>query len=140
LKQTERDEKFQLTTARLARRMNRRSFLRMTSGGIAGGVAAMVLGIKEAKPAFAHSTDICYPPGGNYCSGCGADSTCPTAYITCTPYEDWCGGLCPYWSGWWYTGTYPNRHKCRDCRVLYCPCSCYPYYHGYCGCKSTLHY
>ena len=134
---SERDAALQRLVSRTTRRMGRRSFLQKAAAGVAGGVASVVLGV-DARTAFAHGT--CYPPGGRYCSGCAADSTCPQGYITCTPSTGWGCGVCPYTSGWWYTGTSPNRHKCRDCRIHYCPCTCGPNYYGFCGCKSTTHY
>ncbi len=133
-----RDEAFQLQVARASRRLDRRRFIGISSKGVAAAVAMAVLGTKNAGPAFAHGT--CYPPGGHYCTGCGADSTCPAAYITCNTSTAYGCGQCIYSSGWWYTGTAPYRHKCRDCRVLYCPCTCAPNYYGLCGCKSTTHY
>ncbi|GLW96542.1 hypothetical protein Misp02_06290 [Microtetraspora sp. NBRC 16547] len=130
-----RDEKFQLGAARLTRRIGRRKFLGR-SGAVAAAIAGFVVGV-DAGPAFAHGT--CSPPHGAYCRGCAASSECPTGFVTCTPsYNRGCG-LCPYSSGWWYTGTSPNRHKCRDCiSSIYGPIGCSATWH--CGCKSTTHY
>lgn len=139
MKPTHRDERFQLAAARSTRRLDRRRFLNLSSKGVAAAVGALVLGVRNAGPAFAHGT--CYFPGGRACSGCGASSSCPGGYVTCTTANNLgCTEACPHAGGWWYTGTAPNRHQCRDCRVLYCPCTCAPNYYGFCGCKSTTHY
>ncbi|GII91966.1 hypothetical protein [Sinosporangium siamense] len=130
-----RDEKFQLGTAKAARRFGRRGFLGKT-GAFAAAVAGVVVGV-DVRPALAHGT--CYPPQSTYCSGCAADSSCPSGFATCTPTYDRGCGQCPYSSGWWYTGTAPNRHRCRDCiSSIFGPIPCTGAYH--CGCKSTIHY
>ncbi len=130
-----RDERFQLGAARLGRRLGRRRFLEKASG-VAVAVAGIVVGPAAGK-AFAHGT--CNPPYGHYCSGCGADSTCPSGYRNCTPSTQ-CSDTCPYTSAWWYTGTSPNRHKCRDCVWnIVGPIACNQTRY-LCGCKSTTHY
>lgn len=131
-----RDERFQLGAAKTTRKIGRRKFFGK-AGGVAAAVATVVVGV-DVGPAFAHGT--CYPPYGRYCTGCGASSTCRSTYATCTPTTDrGCNGVCPYTSGWWYTGTSPNRHRCRDCiwnGIGPMPCNG----NYICGCKSTTHY
>jgi hypothetical protein len=132
---TSRDEKFQLGAAKATRRIGRRKFLGK-SGTVAAAVASIVMGV-NARPAFAHGT--CAPPYGRYCSGCGASSSCPSGKATCTPGYDRGCNVCPYSTGWWYTGTAPNRHRCRDCiSNIIGPIACNGTY--VCGCKSTTHY
>lgn len=136
---TDRDEAVLSFIGRTTRRVSRRHLLQRGTAGLAGAVATLLLG-NSARTVFAHQNDLCYFP--HLCSGCGASSSCPTGYITCTPAQGLgCNpAVCTHTSGWWYVGTSPNRHRCRDCRYQYCPCTCAPNYYGFCGCISTTHY
>lgn len=130
-----RDERFQLGAARATRHMGRRKFLGKT-GAMAAAIAGVVVGV-DIRPAMAYGT--CSPPYATYCSGCGAGSECPSGYVTCTPSHNRGCSVCPYSSGWWYTGTSPNRNKCRDCvSDIFGPILCTGTW--VCGCKSTIHY
>lgn len=139
-----RDERTTESIGRVTSRLSRRSFLSKTGGVLAAGFATALFGpLGEPGVAFA-STYACSPPCGRYCSGCSAYADCPTGYINCTTSDpfDTAHRCCTYSSGWWYTaGAAGARHKCRDCRVLYCPCCCSSgCCGGFCGCRSTVHY
>ncbi|HEX6289736.1 MAG TPA: hypothetical protein VFZ66_11125 [Herpetosiphonaceae bacterium] len=141
-----KDLEIQAKVGAFARKMGRRNFLSRGAAAVAGMIAAAVIGKMEGtETAFADSAP-CYPPYGVYCSGCGADSTCPSYYSTCTTSNDVCSdgtrltssGQCIYSIGWWYTSSpIGQRHKCRDC-IRSGPILCKG--GNYCGCRSTLHY
>jgi len=115
-----------------ARKLNRRSFLTRTMQLLAGAIATVAIGQKATEVAFAASD--CAYIGGNRCSGCGADASCPSSWDTCTPANTPCTSPnpCPYSTGWWYLD---NGEKCRDCRV-YGPATCSPPYYGLCTCRG----
>lgn len=145
IKERTADQEVQRRIASAARGLNRRSFLHRAAGVTATAVASVVLGPLGGKEqVLAHSGYPCYFPCGAPCGGCAAGSGCPSGYQNCykgdhfDPNEN----CCIYGDSWWYSGGgVGNRHKCRDCRIIYCPCCCTSSCcSGFCGCRSTTHY
>jgi hypothetical protein len=144
---TDRDERLTLAIGRTTTRLSRRSFIAKATAAMAGGVAAVVYGPLAGKESAFASTFTCSPPCGGYCSGCSSSADCPAGHVNCTSSDSFGGlltghGCCTYASGWWYTaGAAGARHKCRDCRVTFCPCCCTSgCCSGFCGCRSTIHF
>jgi hypothetical protein len=146
-----RDDWAKAVIARSQSRWSRRAVLERSGGVLAAAFATVVLGpLGDNSEAFAESSTCdppCSAPGHPvYCSGCSASGNCPSGFINCTnktPYEKGPNGqCCPWSSGWWYTsGKKGKRHKCRDCRVAYCPCCCSDTCcAGFCGCRSRHTY
>lgn len=137
-----RNHKVQNMAARLSRGITRRKFISGASAFATGSFAALLIG-REVAPAVAHTGVNCVFPCGRQCSGCTASAGCPSGYQNCyrNDYFDPNNNCCIYTSSYWYAGTYPYRHRCRDCRIVYCPCCCTSTCcAGFCGCRSTNHY
>ena len=137
------DHKVQDKIGNLSRRITRKNFIERTMALTAGFLAFfLVKPTSNMNEAFAHASAPCYPPFGNYCSGCKSNGQCPTGYITCTRSNDKCKriGYCIYASGWWYTANVGGRHRCYDCQFNNGPIPCNGGKSDQCGCKSTIHY
>jgi hypothetical protein len=148
------DQKVQAFMSGIHRKMNRRNFVYKLAMGITATIATMLIKpIGGLETALAHGT-ACYPPHGQFCSGCTTSGGCPSGYVTCTSsnvYSD-CKHLCPYSSGFWYSEGSNKGHICRDCKTtLYGPVG-YPWYSEcakgaqisgkltLCGCRGGTHY
>lgn len=146
------DESTQEKISDLSRKMTRRTFLNKFAQSVAGLLAIVLIKPIHGLGDVAFAAGSCYPPHGQYCSGCGASGSCPSGYSTCTSSNgiSGCTGLCPYTSGWWYTSDpVGQRAKCQDCKTnSFGPpsggdwCDAGAKVGGYvlCGCKSTTLY
>jgi|GEM_PF-1546655 len=152
-KPANKDEEAQAVISRLTRKANRVSSLNRFAQKTAELLARILLRPEEKLVHISFAAGPCRPPHGQYCSGCGADASCPPDYIICTPKSviTDCKGLCPYPSGWWYTSDPPGqRAKCQDCISQYVHPEfgmkgCYQGAHIYgryiiCACRSTFTY
>lgn len=148
-----RDENMQARISRATRKINRRTILNQFAQKTAEMLARAFLSPEESLVPGSFAAGPCRPPHGQYCSGCGADASCPSDYVVCTPntvITD-CRGLCPYPSGWWYTSDpVGQRAKCQDCISRYVHPTfdkegCYQGAHidgrfVICACRSTIMY
>lgn len=147
------DEQTQDSISSITRRWTRKTWLNRISQNIALILAKILINPREDVANISFLSGACAPPHGQFCSGCGADGSCPSTYVTCTTNNslNGCKALCPHPSGWWYTSDPVGlRAKCMDCVSQYV----HPYsgntscYKGaqiagqyvICGCKSTVLY
>jgi hypothetical protein len=139
-----RDDWLTEAIGRTTSRLSRRSVLAKGGGFIATAFATAVLGPLNGKDEAFAAISTCHPPCGEYCSGCTRAGGCPSCMVNCTSSDPFGRGTrcCPHASGWWYTRSAKGtRVLCRDCRVMYGPCSCTKEWcEGFCGCRSTIRY
>lgn len=137
-----RDDRVAGAVVRGTNEFDRRTALRRF-GVLAGATFATgVFGPLRGKDQALASNYPCYPPCGKLLSGCSAAADCPTGWINCTTSTAYNNGCCIYATGWWYSaGSTGQRHRCRDCRIAYCPCCCTSTCcTGFGACRSTTHY
>lgn len=124
----------ELELEELARRVDRRIFLkRALHTGFSLMVGAALWSLPAARAVIAAGC-MCGPPGGTYCVGCPTDSTggCPTECDICVLGE--CAG-CIYPSGHWTSG---GCGTCGNGSVQCYDCNCgRPGHCSTCGCKSA---
>lgn len=141
---TERDLAVQDRISSAGRNLSRRGFINRAAGTIAGGLAGALLGPLAGKQEAFASSFPCVPPCNRLLSGCSASAGCPSGWQTCFRPDPFDPNVncCIYFDSWWYTaGSVGQRHKCRDCRVVTCPCCCnQTCCQGFGGCRSTIHY
>lgn len=152
-KTVSKDERTQDSISRITRKMTRRTWLNRFSQYLAVSIAKLLIQPQEDIARISFLPGACAPPHGQYCSGCGADGSCPSTYVTCTTNNalQGCRALCPHPSGWWYTSDpVGSRAKCMDCVSQYATSFssnslCYrgaqiAGQYVICGCKSTIVY